>query len=139
MTTSRISVQEFRALVDAGFGAPPANFDVLTLARGEVVLRAVTTNATLRPGGTVAGPALFAIADLTRYALVLSVVGNVPLAVTTDATVHFLRKPLAGALIARARLLKAGKRLVIGDVTIAAEGVEGEPVAHAVMTYAVPG
>jgi acyl-coenzyme A thioesterase PaaI-like protein len=140
VTTSRITVLEFEALVKEGFPTAPAGaIEMLALQYGEVVLRSTTNEGNLRPGGTVSGPALFAIADLAMYALVLSVVGNVPLAVTTDATVHFLRKPSPGALIARARLLKGGKRLVVGDVVLASEGEDGGPVVHAVMTYAVPG
>jgi acyl-coenzyme A thioesterase PaaI-like protein len=58
--------------------------------------------------------------------------------VTTDATIHFLRRPRAGVLEARATLLKEGKRLIVGEVRIAGEGEDHEPVAHATMTYSVP-
>ena len=72
------------------------------------------------------------------YAAVMSAVGKVPLAVTTDATVHFLRRPRAGGLVARARLMKEGARLVVGEIVIAHEGEVDAPVAHFVMTYSVP-
>ncbi|HEY6033929.1 MAG TPA: PaaI family thioesterase [Kofleriaceae bacterium] len=112
-------------------------YEVLALEHGVAVLRLTTGPEAIRPGGTVSGPVLFAFADLAMYAAVMSVVGKLPLAVTTDATIHFLRKPLPGALVARARILKQGKRLVIGDVMIHDEG-DDAAVAHVVMTYSVP-
>jgi acyl-coenzyme A thioesterase PaaI-like protein len=139
MPPSRITADEFMQVLRAGMpSAAEAPFEVVTLERGLAVLRFVPRPRDLRPGETVAGPVLFWFADLAMYAAVLSAIGNYPLAVTTDATVHFLRRPRASALIARASLLKEGKRLVVGDVSIAPEGDEDSPVAHVVMTYSVP-
>lgn len=137
---ARVTVAEFLDVLAEGMPSAAAMaFDVLALTRGEALLRSTAGAEDLRPGGTVSGPTLFALADLAMYAAVMSAVGRVPLAVTTDATVHFLRKPRAGALLTRAKLLKVGKRLVVGDVAIAPEGDEDRPVMHAVMTYALPG
>jgi uncharacterized protein (TIGR00369 family) len=139
MTTSRITGEAFVRVLREGMPSGAAMpFEIVTLERGEAVLRMATGAKDLRPGGTVAGPLLFGFADLAIYAAVMSAVGEVPLAVTTDATVHFLRRPRAGVLVARARLLKEGKRLVVGEATIEHEGEEGAPVMHAVMTYSVP-
>lgn len=91
----------------------------------------------LRPGGTISGPAMMSLADFALYVAVLSVVGRVPLAVTTNLSINFLRKPEVGDLISETRLLKAGKRLCVGEVTIFSEGQE-EPVAHVTGTYSVP-
>lgn len=91
----------------------------------------------LRPGGTLSGPTVMTLADLALYAITLSVVGLKPLAVTTDLTIHFLRKPKPAALVCKARVVKVGKRLVVGTVDVFSEG-EDEPVAHAVGTYSVP-
>lgn len=139
MTKSAITADEFRQVLREGMPSGNAMpFDVVSLERGRAVLQMPTGPADLRPGGTVAGPLLFGFADLAMYAAVMTVVGKMPLAVTTDATIHFLRRPRAGVLVARARLLKEGKRLVIGDIEIAPEGDEASPVVHAVMTYSVP-
>jgi uncharacterized protein (TIGR00369 family) len=139
MTTSAITADEFRQVLREGMPSGNAMpFEVVTLERGRAVLRMATDAKDLRPGGTVAGPLLFGLADLAVYAAVMSVLGKVPLAVTTDATIHFLRRPLAGVLVARARLLKEGKRLLVGEVEISPEGDEGAPVVHAVMTYSAP-
>jgi uncharacterized protein (TIGR00369 family) len=142
MTTrpaSRVTADEFTQVLRQGMPSGAAvPFEVTTLERGVAVLRLTTSARDLRPGGTVAGPVLFALADLAMYAAVMSVIGVVPLAVTTDATVHFLRRPKAGVLVARAHLLKEGQRLVVGEIGIDHEGDAGGLVAHFVMTYSVP-
>lgn len=91
----------------------------------------------LRPGGTVSGPTMMALADTAMYALVLSAIGFEPLSVTTNLSINFLRKPAPDDLIAEARLLKLGKALAVGDVLIRSAGVE-HPCAHAVVTYSIP-
>jgi acyl-coenzyme A thioesterase PaaI-like protein len=68
---------------------------------------------------------------------VFSAVGRQPLAVTTNLNINFLRKPGQADLIAEAKLLKVGKRLAVGEVTIWSEGSE-EPVAHVTSTYSIP-
>jgi uncharacterized protein (TIGR00369 family) len=94
--------------------------------------------ADLRPGGTVSGPTLMALADVALYAAVLGEIGIVPLAVTTSLTINFLRRPDADRrVIAVCRLMKVGKSLAMGEVSLYSEGLE-EPVAHAVGTYAIP-
>lgn len=92
----------------------------------------------LRPGGTVSGPTMMALADVGLYIAILAEIGIVPLAVTTNLTFNFLRKPAANANIyGECRLLKVGKTQIVGEVGIYSEGQE-EMVAHAVGTYAIP-
>lgn len=91
----------------------------------------------LRPGGTVSGPTMMALADFAMYVAVLAAIGPVPLAVTTNLTINFLRKPERTDLVAETRLLKLGKRLAVGEVAIYSEGV-AEPVAHVTSTYSIP-
>lgn len=92
----------------------------------------------LRPGGTVSGPTLMAIADVALYVALLGEIGIVPLAVTTSLTINFLRKPAASdRIIADCQLMKVGKTLAVGEVSLYSEGLE-EPVAHVVGTYSIP-
>ena len=91
----------------------------------------------LRPGGTISGPTLMTLADTVMYVLVLSSIGPVALAVTTNLNINFLRKPAPQDVIAQGRLLKLGARLAVGEVTMFAEG-DAEPVAHATVTYSIP-
>lgn len=102
------------------------------------IIRHPVTENHLRPGGTVSGPTLFAVADAGLYVAILGTIGIIPLAVTTNITINFLNKPAPDRdIIAKVQLIKVGKRLVIGEVTLYSEGNE-DPVAHAVGTYSVP-
>ena len=91
----------------------------------------------LRPGGTVSGPVMMALADFTMYLAVLSAIGWVPLAVTTNLSINFLKRPGARDLIAEARLFKLGKRLAVGEVELRSDGDE-DLVAHVTSTYSIP-
>jgi acyl-coenzyme A thioesterase PaaI-like protein len=78
------------------------------------------------------------VADVALYAAVLSQIGIVPLAVTTNLNINFLRKPVADArIIGECKLIKTGRTLVIGEVSLYSEGSR-QLVAHAVGTYALP-
>jgi uncharacterized protein (TIGR00369 family) len=106
-------------------------------AGGAVVSHPVGT-AELRPGGTVSGPVLMAVADVAMYVATLAEIGIVPLAVTTSFTINFLRKPAADKrIIGVCKLLKVGRALAVGEVSLYSEGVE-DAVAHAVATYSIP-
>lgn len=114
-------------------------FTVESLGRGACRVRLPQNDQFLRPGGTVSGPAIMALADYALYVAVLSAVGRVELAVTTNLTCNFLRKAPPGAVVAECRLLKLGKRLAYGEATLFAEGDEGGgPVAHVTATYSIP-
>ena len=91
----------------------------------------------IRPGGTISGPTMMALADFTMYVGLLASIGPVPLAVTTNLNINFLRKPAARDLIAEVKLIKLGKRLAVGEVEIYCDG-EDEMVAHATATYSIP-
>ncbi len=91
----------------------------------------------VRPGGTISGPTMMALADFAMYVAVLAAVGPVPLAVTINLNINFLRKAAPRDLLAEAWLLKLGKRLATGEVTICSQG-ETEPVAHVTSTYSIP-
>jgi uncharacterized protein (TIGR00369 family) len=92
---------------------------------------------TLRPGGTVSGPIMMALADFTMYLAVLSAIGWVPLAVTTNFAINFLRKPAPRDVLATARLFKLGQRLAVGEIALHSDG-DDEMVAHATSTYSIP-
>jgi len=92
----------------------------------------------LRPGGTVAGPVLVGVADAGLYVAILCEIGPVALAVTTNLNINFLRRPSGDTdVIGDCRLMKVGKRLVVGEVTLYSDG-EAEPIAHVTGTYSIP-
>jgi len=134
----RITVEAFAAVMrDLVPYVGQLNIRVRSLGYGTIELVMPASDQILRPGGTIAGPAQMALADIAMYGLVMSRLGRVDLAVTTSLSINFLRRPEPAALTAEGRLLKLGRRLAVGDVTLLSEG-GGEPVAHAVVTYSLP-
>ena len=110
---------------------------ILEVACGRARMRLAPQEKATRPGGTISGPTLMMLADVTMYVALLASIGWVPLAVTTSLNINFLKKPAPGALVAECRLLKLGKRLAVGEVTLCVEG-DDTPVAHATSTYSIP-
>lgn len=112
-------------------------FEVTAVEPGAVTMRLRPNARHLRPGGTVSGPTLFALADVAAYCAVLAAIGPVPLAVTTNLNINFLRRPAPGELSCTCRLLKLGKRLAVIEASIFA-GAGDDLVAHATATYSIP-
>tara|TARA_R110002049_G_scaffold10127_1_gene50062 strand:- start:16553 stop:16960 length:408 start_codon:yes stop_codon:yes gene_type:complete len=114
------------------------DFAIDHVEEGAITMRLLTSHRHLRPGGTVSGPSMFALADVAAYLVTLAMIGPKALAVTTNCSIDFMRKPLADVnLIAHAKLLKLGKQLSVTDVLIYSEGSD-KPVARASLTYAIP-
>ncbi len=107
------------------------------IGEGTAVLRMPASARQLRPGGTVSGPAMMALADAAMYAALLGRIGPVKLAVTTSFNANFLHRPEPADLIAEASVLKLGKRLAVIEVTVHSEGFDAA-VAHMTGTYSIP-
>jgi uncharacterized protein (TIGR00369 family) len=116
---------------------PDSGLSIAEIWYGGCRMRLGFAAGTLRPGGTISGPTLMMLADVTMYVAVLASIGWEPLAVTTNLNINFLRKPGPGALISEGRIIKLGQRLAVGDVEMRSEGVE-DMVAHATLTYSIP-
>jgi uncharacterized protein (TIGR00369 family) len=116
---------------------PDSGLSIEALWDGGCRVRQAFREVSLRPGGTISGPTMMALADIAMYVALLAAIGPVPLAVTINLNINFLRKPGRCDLTAEARLLKLGKRLASGEVTLRCEG-EDAPVAHATSTYSIP-
>jgi uncharacterized protein (TIGR00369 family) len=108
-----------------------------TIKKGRAILRLPFNDKMLRPGGTVSGPTMMALADACMYAVVLSAIGPVKLAVTTNFNINFMHRPAPADLMCEGKILKLGKRLCVMDVTLYSEGHD-DPVAHATGTYSIP-
>ena len=120
------------------FAQVAGEFAVERADEAGVTLRLRVSDKHLRPGGTVSGPTIFALADVALYLAILARIGPVALAVTTSCAVDFMRKPAAGRdLLGEARLLKLGRSLAVGDVMVFSAGL-ADPVARASLTYAIP-
>ncbi|KFE33731.1 PaaI family thioesterase [Thioclava atlantica] len=129
---------ELAAFLDETFPQVKGEFAIDSLNDDELIVRLKVAERHLRPGGTVSGPNMFALADVGIYMAILARIGKVALAVTTNASIDFMRKPASGAdLIAKIRLLKLGRVLAVGEALIFSDGDE-RPVARASMTYSIP-
>lgn len=140
MTAPVLSVAEIETLLAAEFPQafhPDSGLAVEHVEFGMCRVRQAYQPKMIRPGGTISGPTMMALADFAMYVAVFSAAGRVPLAVTTNLNINFLRKPEQADLIAEAKLLKHGKRLVVGEVTIHSHG-QPDPVAHVTSTYSIP-
>lgn len=136
--TLQMDAAALTAFLAQDFGQVAEDFSVDRADPAGVTLRLRVADRHLRPGGTVSGPSMFALADVAMYLALLSRIGPVALAVTTNCAIDFLRKPEAGRdLLGDARLLKLGRSLAVGDVMIRSVGKD-EPVARASLTYAIP-
>jgi uncharacterized protein (TIGR00369 family) len=135
-----MSADEIAKLLHAEFPQafyPGCGHSIERVGHGDVRVRWTFEEGSLRPGGTVSGPTMMELADFAMYVAVFSAIGPQPLAVTTNLNINFLRKPSRGDLIADARLMKVGKRLAVGEVSIFSEGSD-DPVAHVTATYSIP-
>lgn len=136
----RITPEEMQEITESQLPwAVDMGLQVESIERGAARVRLPYKDAFLRPGGTVAGPLLMGMADFAMYVAVLSAIGRVELAVTTNLTCNFLRRPKPADVLGDARMIKVGKRLAYGEVSLFSEGNEAAgPVAHVTATYSIP-
>ena len=131
----KMTIDELNDFLRGAFTDDPG--EVLELSEKHAVMCLTSSDRHIRPGGTLSGPTMMGLADAAMYALVLGNIGPVALAVTTNLSINFYRKPAPGKLFARARLLKLGKRLAVGDVLLDSGDPE-QSVAQVSVTYSIP-
>lgn len=134
---SVVTAAEIQNFLDRG--VPHTSLAVDKVEAGNVWVYQTVDESNLRPGRTISGPTMMAMADGAAYVVVIAHIGIVPLAVTSNLNISFLSKPEAGkTLLAQGTLLHLGRRSVITKVDIYSKGQLQKPVAHAVVTYAIP-
>jgi uncharacterized protein (TIGR00369 family) len=140
MAFAKMSVAELERFLHAEFPQAFSSGDIsIESADGaSCLLRQRYGEQMLRPGGTISGPTLMALADFAMYVVLLSAIGPIGLAVTTNLNINFLRKGAPGQdVLAAARLLKLGRRLAVGEVNLLT-GTSPDPIAHVTSTYSIP-
>ena len=140
MAVAKMSLAELDAFLLKEFPQAFASGDItIEHADGEsALIRRRFNGQMLRPGGTVSGPTLMALADCAMYVVLLSAIGPVALAVTTNLNINFLRKGAPGQdVLAAAKILKLGKRLAVGEVSLLSD-TSPDPIAHVTATYSIP-
>jgi uncharacterized protein (TIGR00369 family) len=134
---SQLDAEGVRAFIESVWPGAFEMYEILELQERHAVVKMTHHERMLRPGGTVSGPALMALADLAVWVAVIAVVGPIAMTVTTHLDIDFLRFVGAHDVVADTRLLKVGRSLAVADVLMTAEGAI-EPCAHASVTYAIP-
>ncbi len=130
-----VNTDELQTFLESVFPKIPSK--ILDIGPGHLTMEQITKPHDIRPGGTISGPTMMALVDTAMYAVILGHIGIIALAVTTNLNINFLRKPEPGVLKAKANLLKLGKQLAVGEVTITCNN-DPRPVAHATCTYSIP-
>ena len=124
--------------MESDFPQTAGDFVIEDVGELRIRVRMPVAHRHLRPGGTVSGPSMFALADVSVYLAILAMIGPKALAVTTNCSIDFMRKPAAGAdMICECRLLKLGRVLAVGECLLFSEGTQA-PVARASLTYSIP-
>lgn len=135
---SKVSIQQFQKIIKEELcWADEAGIRLDSISNGLATMRLPFKANSLRPGGSISGPHMMLLADACMFAVVLSVIGEVKLAVTTNLNINFLRKPSPNDLVGEGRVIKMGKRLAVLEVTII-DSSTMKTVAHATGTYSIP-
>jgi uncharacterized protein (TIGR00369 family) len=132
-----MDVDELQQFLLAAFPGAPVPYVVESISSDSVRLRLPVDEAHSRPGNTVAGPSLMALADCAAWLVIVAQIGPVALSVTTSLHIDFLRKPALVDVVAVGTLLKLGKRLGVADVALYSVGSD-DVVAKAQVTYSIP-
>ena len=134
-----LTAEQVEALIRAG--VPMAEDIDLRIERIDdqgALARVPFQSRLVRPGGTLSGPTIMALADAAMYAVVLGRLGKVEMAVTSNLNINFLAKPKPVDLVAEAQILKLGRRQAVCEVSLYSQGEEEDLVAHVTGTYALP-
>ncbi|NNK78253.1 MAG: PaaI family thioesterase [Litoreibacter sp.] len=134
----KMTEAELKAFLARDFPQVAQDFEFVELKPFDITMALSAADKHLRPGGTVSGPSMFALADVCAYFAVLSMLGPVALAVTTNISMDFMRKPAPGRLLCRMELLKLGRSLAVTEGRLFSEKVPDKPVARASLTYSIP-
>lgn len=139
MTAPVMTIEELTVFMMREFPQVAPDVSIEALGPMTATMRLRCGEKHLRPGGTISGPSMALLADVTAYIALLGMIGEQALAVTTNLSLNFMRKPAEADLLCDARLLKLGKRLAVGDAVMYSEGGDpSQPVCHATFTYAIP-
>ena len=133
---SKVTTDKFNEIIKVELpSAADVGIYLQSIDEGKAELVLPYSENSLRPGGTIAGPFMMMLADVCMFAVVLSMLGEIKLAVTTSLNINFLRKPANTDLVARGSIIKMGKRLAVLEVSIFSNE---DLVAHATGTYSIP-
>ena len=133
---SKISTKQFNQIIETELPwAADAGMVLESIEDGKAVMKLPYHQKSIRPGGSISGPHMMMLSDACMFAVVLSILGEVKLAVTTSFNINFLRKPHQTDLLAVGTIIKMGKRLAVIEVSVYSDE---DIVSHATGTYSIP-
>jgi uncharacterized protein (TIGR00369 family) len=134
----KMDAAALQTFLERDFPQVVGDFEFVEVAPPVVTMALIASDKHLRPGGTVSGPSIFGLVDVCAYFCILAALGPVALAVTTNCSIDFMRKPAAGRLLCRMELLKLGRTLAVCEGRIFSETAPEKIVARASLTYSIP-
>jgi uncharacterized protein (TIGR00369 family) len=134
----KMDAAALQTFLERDFPQVVGDFEFVEVAPPFVTMALIASDKHLRPGGTVSGPSMFGLADVCAYFCILAALGPVALAVTTNCSIDFMRKPAAGRLLCRMELLKLGRTLAVCEGRLFSETAAVNIVARASLTYSIP-
>ena len=134
-----LSAEQVQALIRQGVPmAEDMGLQIDALTADEALARIPFSERLVRPGGSISGPTIMALADAAMYAVVLGALGRVEMAVTSNLNINFLARPAPADLLAKARILRLSRRQAVCEVVLFCAGNPDDLVAHVTGTYALP-
>ncbi len=134
----KMDAAALQTFLERDFPQVVGDFEFVEVAPPFVTMALIASEKHLRPGGTVSGPSMFGLVDVCAYFCILAALGPVALAVTTNCSIDFMRKPAAGRLLCRMELLKLGRTLAVCEGRIFSETTPEKIVTRASLTYSIP-
>lgn len=113
-------------------------FAIESISDGVAVARFVYDEKWTRPYQIINGGTLMALADVAVYMAIFGRIGIVPLAVTNELKMNFLRPAMGGDVLAEASLMKIGRRVAYATADVYVDGDPDRIVAHATASYILP-
>ncbi len=133
-----MTATELQDFLAAAFPDEPRAYRVVAVGERDVTMLLPGEAGTIRPGGTLSGPTVMGLVDAAAWMVTLAHLGPEPMAVTSALSINFLRRPPPADLVARAELLRLGRRQSVSTVEVLGDGGRGQLVAHATVTYSLP-
>jgi uncharacterized protein (TIGR00369 family) len=112
------------------------DLSVESVSADAAVLRMKFSEELCRDNGVICGQALMSLADTAMVFAVSGAVGTYLPMTTVDQSIHFLRPAAKADVLAEARVVRAGKTMAFGSVTLRMDSDE-RPVAMAQTAYAL--
>ena len=109
---------------------------VESISEGVAVLRMPYSERLVRVGGTLCGQALMSAADTAMVIALAGTFGGYKPVTTVSQNITFMRPITAQDVLVEARVIRAGKTLAFGEITLRG-AKDDRTAAHATTTYAI--